>query len=629
MSVTPYSSSRSTLTQVYLFVWCLHLLQPWTDRYWLSATPGGGALDTRPLVPADGTYLLPLVVTTLLLLWWFSFEDTTSKPTKASSSSASTASLNVLLPVHAALVSHVVDWMVRFDRMPAVWDHEFWGLMVNLAFIACYTMCTVVGSVSSTKETLATAETWFVTLVRLQFGILYAAATFWKFTSSFLNPTTSCGTVVVLELIGSYAPEWKSDNLTQLLVQAAPHLTLLVEGALALGFGYLGFYGARHRPWVRDATLLVGTVFHLSIAMMPTNYAAGFSLECMTRFILLLDDTVEWRSVLDYTRQSRTQITRLGVALIVLPVLLCHWRWNALGMPVDAGFLSSAVLTVLHSWLVMATRSAGTSPPIASSVSCWKRRVVYGSVLSFTAFYAFATPILGIMQQSAPTMYANLRYYRGGNHYVVPMSILGEDILFGGGLVQVVASTSWSLNLQVGDMPSRVVFPPRVIDLLEPFMRQEGSPYSGLPLQLFPMCLFNPSSRAVMLGEYLTYHSVNNSKLLAPVILPISTVRQALQRSQMNNESYVVDVSDSLDVHPSTMVRLSSDGSCHHVMNGKVAGACLEEDTVQDNRKAIELLHLEVERPLPALSWFWQPIVDKLLAPYPELVGLDEEICMT
>lgn len=621
MSAAPESI---TLTHVYLLVWCLHLLQPWADLYWLTGTGGGGALDSRPLAPADGVYLLPLVLTTMLLLLLSFFSDK-KKNVPPTESSWSTTNLGIL-PIHVALMSHVVDWMVRFHRMPAVWDHEFWGLMVNMAFIFCYATCTLVGNA---EVGLATAETWFITLVRMQFGILYAAATFWKFTTSFLNPTTSCGTVVILELIGSYAPKWENDALTRLLIQAAPHLTLLVEGVLALGFAYLGLYGARQRPWIRDATLLVGTVFHLSIAMMPTNYAAGFSLECMTRFVLLLDDTGEWHSILDYTRQSGTRIMKLVAAVIVIPVLLYQLRWKALGMPMDFGFISTTVLFALYGWLVVATRHAKPLASTPTLVPCWKRRAVYATALSVTAFYAFATPILGIMQQSAPTMYANLRYYRGGNHYLVPVSILGEDILFGGGLVQVVASTSWSLNLRVGEMPSRAAFPSRVNDLLEPFVRPRDGPYAGLPLQLFPMCLFNPSSRAVMLEEYTVHHPVDGSALMSPVILPVSAVRRALQRSRTNDETYVVDVSESLDADPSSIVRLSSDGSCHHVEDGKVTGSCSDVEKDQDNRKAIELLYLEVAPPSTTLSWFWQPIVDKLLVPYPEIVGLKEEICMT
>ena len=60
-------ATASSLTQVYLIIWCLHLLQPWVDFHWLG-TGSTGALDTRPLVPADATYLLPAVVMTLLLL---------------------------------------------------------------------------------------------------------------------------------------------------------------------------------------------------------------------------------------------------------------------------------------------------------------------------------------------------------------------------------------------------------------------------------------------------------------------------------------------------------------------------------------------------------------------------------
>jgi hypothetical protein len=152
------------------------------------------------------------------------------------------------------------------------------------------------------------------------------------------------------------------------------------------------------------------------------------------------------------------------------------------------------------------------------------------------------------------------------------------------------------------------------------------------------MALFNPSSRAMMLEDYLVFHPLNGSTLLAPVILPVSTVRAALKRAQANNETYVVDVTAALEAHPSAVVRLSSDGSCHHVVNGKIRDACssaavVAGDDSHDNKQVVHWLwakNPQTNTPSSSsFSWFWQPIVDKLLVPYPEMVGLDEEICMT
>jgi hypothetical protein len=535
--------------------------------------------------------------------------------------------------------------MIRFQRMPAVWDHEYWGLMLNMAFLVCY---------GTAGSSILTAETWFIPLVRQQLAILYAAATFWKLTTSFLNPITSCGTVVIMEFLTSYLPlSWSTldPNSTSILIQLAPHATLFIEGVLAVGFAYIGWYGSDGSSrWIRDATLLSGVVFHLMIAMMPTNYAAGFSLECMTRFILVLDDTTEWQRIVQYTRQSYTRIIWLGIMFLLIPAGLCGWRWDAIGMPVDIGFVCTGLLTVFYGWLVLASRwsnnstSAGTTTTSKAataastttmhsySSSSWKRRLVLGSVLFLTTLYAFGTPILGIMQQSAPTMYSNLRYYRGGNHLLVPMSILGEDILFGGGLVQVVTSTSWSLNIQIGHLPSRAVFPPRMNDVLEPKLRSPDSPYAGLPFQMFPMCLFNPSSRAIMLDEYLVYHPTHNTTLLTPVIFPVSTIRTALQRSQDNQEEYVVELSESLDPNPSAVVRLTSDGSCYHVVSGTIVGSCFQTNLPYNQNIIQWFVHhvgKDTNSPSSWAIWFWQPIVHKLLAVYPELVGFEEEICMT
>lgn len=637
---TSKAPSAITVTNVYLVLWCIHLLQPLADLILFGK--GSGGLDSRPIVPWDYQCLVPALLATLMSLLMY-------QPPNA-----------YIPPLYLALFCHLVDLIVRFHRLPAVWDHEIWGCLVNLSFLLCYTP--VIFSSSHNPPTvprlslsmpIERAEASFLTLARIQLGFLYGAATFWKINTSFLNPTTSCGTILILELFGTYFPSSWVQALTskdysyllEMLVQTAPYKTLGVEAILALGTVSAVHIQEKNKATInRDATVLLATVFHLMIFMMPVNSAGGFSLECMTRLVLLFDsdELQQWYQllVLQPMRESQLSLAKHPTTKISLLTgltigLFMLWRHSATGAPFDVGFALAGALLAWHTVLVVASRRFGVTGRDATKTvhsMTWTYGAIFTISILITTLWAFVAPILGIMQMSAPTMYANLRMYQnGGNHLLVPTAILGKDILFGGGLIQVVSSTSWTLNLRLAHIPSSAVFPSPVNTLLNPIIRSNTTGvYQGLPLQLFPMCMYNPHSREVLLDDYVPFNPTDASVSFTSFIIPISTIREMLEEASDRNESFVLELSENLDSKPSNITRLESDAisgtlSCQEFVNGIMQGPCSTK-----NPGIFQLLTNPIRLEDHPWSYhFWKPIVDKLLVPYPELVGMDEEICMS
>jgi hypothetical protein len=569
-------------------------------------------------------FLLPLVVSILLLVVMNLNFMTTTPNNKCDTPTV----------LHLAVLAHVLDILIKLDRMPAVWDHEYWGLLTNASFVLCFAPSLVLGLFTPglvTPDRLDRCESHFLSLAKTQFGIFYLAATFWKINSSFLHPTTSCGTILMVELVGSYAPFVLQPPWIEGLVQAAPYMTLVVEALLGMGMLYCTFVPLNTRTsiMIRNATVLKATAFHLLIFFMPVNSAGGFSLECLSRFIWFFhSDEITQHHALSSSWQWWARTISGSLAMIAV-------RQRATGAPLDVGFLLACILAAMYGTLMITSKP----PLIKDNISTITSTTIFMLVITIT--YAFLLPILGLQQMGAPTMYANLRsYFHGGNHYLVPTAILGPDLLYGGGLVQVMESTSASLNRRLGYIQSTVAFPSSIVTSLQPMIRHSSSStsssdnnntsvYATLPLQLFPMCMFNPHSRNVLMDDYQVSNSpgTTTTKLLTSFILPISQVRRALAEARNENESFVVQLTSvssnptirTNNDHQVSIIQLDSAGECQ-VLDPSHAGS--SSSSCEENELARLLL-------APRDEGWWTFLVDKILTPYPELVGFPEEICMS
>ena len=382
----------------------------------------------------------------------------------------------------------------------------------------------------------------------------------------------------------------------------------------------------------------MGSLFHLSIFLLPVNGAGGFSMDCVRHFILFFDSHELRNPSLAPSLFGTSVWYMLGIAGLL------RLRQEHIGQGFDFGFLGMCVLLCLYLHLIVMSYSE--REPVKQdenniTTACKNNaredsgilfRLASGAVLFVSLMYAFAGPVLGIQHMGAPTMYSNLRYYNRGNHLLVPTSILPEDIIYGGSLVQVVKSTCPSLNQRFAYIQSADAFPPTPLK----YMKTALSPQPVY--QLFPLCMSNPHSRAVLSDLYIQSNP-KGSETFASFILPISEVRKALAEASLLSESYTVAITDSpvagdAGSAPENVVVLDSDGGCKVTTS---EGDTLEDDTCANNRLARAVLlesYHDDKQPSPLLGSAWlarvtKALAAKLLTPYPQLVGWDEELCMS
>ena len=572
--------SQLLITKAYLVTWSISLLLPLLDGTFFAK--GAGGLDVRPLVEEDHHYLFPVIYLLLgSLCLGSSFRVTTI----------------------LACIAHAIIIYIRWTRMPIVWDHEQWAMQIELIFFLVYSSQLALAPLSS----LAQAETAFCAIARCQFVLFYAAATFWKFNTGFFDTSVSCGTVLILETFAAYLPSsWLTPEVVKAIGDLSPHKTIMLEGSIATLFA---FSSTRH------VAAVVATLFHLMIFLLPVNAAGGFSIDCTSRFIILFT-SAEMQRYIDHAT-----IAKEGVIAVILTAILVVLRQQCTGTPFDFGFTGMCLLTAFYLRIVQVntgkTKSLAAGSP-SRPLSSWSHRVVFAIVVLLALFYGFLSAILGFQHMGAPTMYSNMRYFGGGNHYLVPMSILSDEIIYGGGLVQVVESTSVALNRRLAYIPSEDVFPPTVLKSIRTATNQ-----TTLPVQFFPLVQTNPQSRAVVAPEYDTHNPVGSTNFLQ-FILPISDLRKALAVENNEKSQFVIKLVDAgtsdnfhETIEPPGRLVVLTPGSC------EIQSA--EGDKMDDcgNDRAARLITTP-----PTETWLtW--LVSKLQTPYPQIVGMKEEICMS
>jgi len=201
------------------------------------------------------------------------------------------------------------------------------------------------------------AEVHFLRTVRLQLCILYTAATFWKFNTSFFDSETSCGTILILELVGAYIPLELSESAIKTIASLAPFITVAGEGTISVTM--LAAYQCQSRPSAtsfRNTAVILGVLFHLSVFLLPVNSAGGFSLECMSRFIVFFDSNEVSRFMERIQKDRQFLLTAMSWTLVVPPILIVL-RFSRTGTQADAGFVATGLLMVFYGLLIHAQPS--------------------------------------------------------------------------------------------------------------------------------------------------------------------------------------------------------------------------------------------------------------------------------
>eukprot|EP00435_Cladocopium_sp_Y103_P039438 s1307_g10.t1 len=459
----------------YAQAWCLYVWVPGIDAL-LGAS--SGAVDSRPLGAAD-VVLLPLALL------------------GAISASAEFSALP-LLAAHALKLG-MFAW-----RMPFVWDHECWAALTELSFLV--------------------APRHFWRLARGQLLLLYASAAWWKLNTSFLDPRTSCSTVILIQLLSAYAPsEHLAQHFAPVVARWAPLLGLGGEATIALLL----------LCWPRLG-VLSALAFHLLVLLCPApNFAGGFSVCCAARLLLLLP------------MEAAAQ---------------CRWSpWVALGAAVFAGVIPSAAsaaygalaFSVLQGlWRTKTTTTTTTTEAMTFST--------FVSLLVLTVVYAFLLPVLGLQHMASCSMYANLKHYGGSNHLVVPTGLLQDWFHdFHGPWGPAFGGALWRLDAVDGAaaLTARnawtAVEPPLAVELL----RSNG--HSGRQFAAYYARL-----------ESLEAAGVSSYSPTLPLVFPAFELRRALRATSEGWRATLTRLPRRLRTpgewrdFPGTQVYLWSNGSC-------------------------------------------------------------------
>mmetsp|Transcript_14140 Transcript_14140/g.42766 ORF Transcript_14140/g.42766 Transcript_14140/m.42766 type:complete len:569 (-) Transcript_14140:359-2065(-) len=358
----------SVLFDEYRVLWCLHQLLPYVDKV-LNIS---GTMDFRPIrFENDVACRLPLVLACLFL----------------------PSSRRLLMLAH---VANVVSWSFW---MPAVWDHMVWCALLEMVFV-------VAALVSDDEKSTMAA---FLPSMRASLIILYFSAAFWKLTTSFLDPVSSCANTLVAELAAamlSPAAIPAESDFAKYLMLSAPAQIIFIEFLVPV------MLWLAPRPGIPVALL-----FHQAINWMPVTYAGGFSIAMCSRLLAYQPGCLAY--AWDKLRAGELWSFAMPVTLvsgIAAVYLKCH------DGKIDASGFAFFAYAVLYLRSVLDAK--GFKPQLQQSITA-PLTFAFGVVVAFT--YGFLAPIFGVMAMASSTMYGNVKQFGGAtNHLLVPTGLVQD-----------------------------------------------------------------------------------------------------------------------------------------------------------------------------------------------------------
>ena len=266
----------------------------------------------------------------------------------------------------------------------------------------------------------------YAKIVKVQYMFFYSAAAFWKFNRAFMDPTASCATIFTLQNLGLFFGEALAKEFVQPVALAAPAITLILESAVGVGMFVKPQMGA-----------VVAFVLHTLISITPRpNNISSFSAKCAPKLLLFLDD-----------------VDGLG------RFVLHHWRPIAVFVPVYVAFVSQlsdmqmqdyATAIFLPQFLLYVLCLCTARRPLQKEKTPSPRgfRVVLWTFGCLALVYSYVLIPLGLQDLGAPSMYSNLNYHGGSNHFLMPTAYFQRtrandtSSIFYGGVVRVEATNS-------------------------------------------------------------------------------------------------------------------------------------------------------------------------------------------
>eukprot|EP00747_Dinoflagellata_sp_TGD_P040371 gnl/TRDRNA2_/TRDRNA2_140821_c0_seq1.p1 gnl/TRDRNA2_/TRDRNA2_140821_c0~~gnl/TRDRNA2_/TRDRNA2_140821_c0_seq1.p1 ORF type:complete len:565 (+),score=53.53 gnl/TRDRNA2_/TRDRNA2_140821_c0_seq1:179-1696(+) len=464
----------------------------------------------------------------------------------------------------------VVRIALRTLAQPWIWESELWSTQNDLVLLAC------VWTVAKRGEDVAQLA---APAIRLQTIAFYAGAAVWKLNSSFLNPSTSCGTIFIMQLIDAFAPAWMSP--TDPVVQAIGFCAPIAAAAIELALPLLMLLGEYSRP-LRRVALAAGLFFHLLVILTPPpNNAGGFSVSA-AKWLFFFAPAGAVATVLDNAWAS------------LRGIVLCAVMAASAAVGVKVGthmFFFDTAPTAYALQLPLLCLA------LVTTVSCnsthkLPRSGFLRALAGFSALiYAFVLPSLGLFDQGAPNMFSNQRFHGGSNHFFMPTGLL-HGFLKGKGMpfeiVRVENSTSPTIAAQY---PSEVTgsFTPRVRE----FLQAVG--HTGRQ--------WNP-----MLGRVVGLHAVAGpvNSPSARYTLMAFELQRLISEARAHGESFTVEYSVLSGLHGDEHWRASSGRSVLYSYDAQLNTETCEGDCVLATPMPWWFLKFVAFQPLPVLpgeSW--------------------------
>ncbi|KAL1514558.1 hypothetical protein AB1Y20_003653 [Prymnesium parvum] len=464
---------------------------------WLWSATEAVLMVTQPFLAPSPAWIC--AVTPCLLL-----------PALRPSLSSLTLAILARLAMHAA-------------QAPFVWDSCYWCALSDAGILVA-AACATARHGADPERRDALAVEMISLAMRWQMAIFYFAAGFWKLNTAFLDPTHSCATLVVVQLIAYWLPPALTPlPLVRLLAHAAP--LKVIAGEVAIAPLLLGGHAR-----LRQLAILLVLLLHAGICLTPfPNQIPTFSVVCLSRVLFAaaphtcaaaINEAVQlpsttagiaWRSVAVAT-------IALAASCNTNPAFVVNWS-----IPYYAllGCLSVLVLARFD-------ESRGSS---AADLAAWRgpwARLPLAALLGVTAFCAFGLQILGVMDGVA-SPFSSLRLHGGSNHLLLPTSLLQPSL--GGDVVRVEASTSTYLNS---------LYPADITSKIDPRSREMLLAVGHTARQ------YNPTVRRVVgeeLRAYMPRWQPDSSSPFIKYTMPAMELRRVLWEARERNESFSIEYS--------------------------------------------------------------------------------------
>ena len=359
---------------------------------------------------------------------WLQFADPAHLALGAATCAA--AACGILAPASLGrFTTLLLVWSAyKLYLMPYVPNHVLFTLLANITILVAIGWRTLRPREGKTLAQAAFED--YAPLVRCELLALYFWVVFHKLNVDFFNPEVSCGWSLYFEIRGVVPFMPVFDGLRYLTIYG----TLATEALLPI------LLAARK---TRALGVLLGTAFHITLALHPNPYIMSFTTMLFGAYTLFWPEP--WiRATMGAWRNSSMGSLMAHRGLLVLLAAAGLFSMVVLVMAaVDGGINETSVIDVLSRvapvtvWLIgliycaIALTWVSTRllrQPMPGEPLLLQMRRTPAAVLVIIVALNGLPPYLGIRDQSSLAMFSNLRTSGGStNHLFMPVSIRLSD----------------------------------------------------------------------------------------------------------------------------------------------------------------------------------------------------------